>query len=79
MGFKLSEVLGQATAPRPVAEEPPVRQQCPGTGKDIFRTKREADAALRRVGGDTPMHRYRCPYCEAFHLGHRRGASKVFP
>ena len=47
---------------------------CP-TGKTPYRTKREAEAALKQINQHQrrTMHSFRCGYCEQYHLGHRRG------
>jgi hypothetical protein len=66
--FTLRQILGEAQAE---AIEP-VRE-CP-TGKVAYLSKAEADRALARLHRQqTRMRRFRCPYCEAWHLGHRRG------
>jgi hypothetical protein len=47
---------------------------CP-TGKVVFVTKADAQAALGRMAAHrTNMRAFRCAWCEKFHVGHRRGA-----
>ena len=69
MAFTLRQIIGAAAADAvtPVS-------QCP-SGKTVYQTRREADRALVAINrsGDTRMRRYRCHFCWAYHLGHRRG------
>ncbi len=67
MAFTLRTLLGD--------NAPVVIDECP-TGKRPFTTKDDADRALRRINPTqrTHMRRYRCAYCQRYHLGHRRGA-----
>jgi len=71
--FTLRQILGQpvaAAVTEAVAGPPAV---CP-TGKVAYLSKAEADRALARLHRQqTRMRRFRCPFCEAWHLGHRRG------
>ncbi len=74
MGFTLREIIGKATV-ETVRDTLGVNHECP-TGKTAFYTKHEADQALQRInpGQRTKMSRFRCGYCERYHLGHRRGS-----
>ena len=74
MGFTLREVLGGGVQrPEPPATREPERE-CP-TGKVGFRTRAEADRVrgLANRNERTAMERFRCGFCEQWHLGHRRG------
>ena len=73
MGFTLSDILGASTVDA-LRDTLGVVHQCP-TGKTAFTSKAEADRALRRINPTqrTTMTRFRCDYCERYHLGHRRG------
>ena len=68
MTFTLKQIIGAAAADAltPVSN-------CP-TGKTAYPTK---DAARRALAGlnskQTKMRCFRCPFCPAYHLGHRRG------
>jgi hypothetical protein len=70
MSFTLREILG---ARNPELTED--RYQCP-TGKQGFPSKEAAKIA--RNGMTNRQHHsvcvFRCPYCERYHLGHRRGS-----
>jgi hypothetical protein len=74
MGFTLREILGKAIVER-VNDTLHTTPECP-TGKVTFWSKAEADQALKKinVGQRTKMTRFRCGYCERYHLGHRRGS-----
>lgn len=67
MAFTLRDILGakaDAVAPH---------VQCP-TGKVVYLSKADAERALRGLNRkQTPMRRFRCPFCNHHHLGHRRG------
>jgi len=68
MAFTLRQILGPAAAER---LEP--KATCP-SGKTAYPSKREARQALIGLNRkQTRMKHYRCPFCEAYHLGHRRG------
>jgi hypothetical protein len=73
MGFMLRDILGANTVDV-LRDTLGVDRQCP-TGKTAFMSKAEADRALRLINPTqrTTIQRYRCDYCEQFHLGHRRG------
>lgn len=64
MGFKLAELL----------IEPPVipLDRCV-TGKTVYRTKADGQAAAIRINRHAldPMRPFRCGWCERYHLGHR--------
>lgn len=68
MAFTLRDIIGAkaADALAPVS-------QCP-TGKVAYLIKADADRALALIHRtQTKMRRFRCHYCERYHLGHRRG------
>jgi len=65
MTFKLREILGDKAL---------VVERVCATGKTPYATKAEADRALAGLNRkQTKMRRFRCPFCNQFHLGHRRG------
>jgi hypothetical protein len=68
MGFKLAELLTE----RPILP----LDRCVVTGKTAYRTKAAARAAVTGINQiiGAPMKAFRCPFCDRYHLGHRRGA-----
>lgn len=68
MGFTLRDLIGERVA------ETLGHYECP-TGKAPFRTRDEADRRLVVINRTqrTPMRRFRCGYCDRYHLGHARG------
>jgi hypothetical protein len=69
MGFSFRQALGPL-----VADALKPQHNCP-TGKTPLPTKAAADRELRRINATLhmKMHRFRCGYCDQYHLGHARG------
>lgn len=56
---------------------PQAFESCPSTGKRVYVTRAKAMATVPRIarknkrsGDRCPIHAYRCPSCDCWHIGH---------